>query len=93
MLGYGLLAMSYFYGFGGIPGRNAGEFGKMKTAFAPVVLAWFLAVLYALTDEFHQSFVLGRHASLVDVGVDAVGAAGMLWIYNLWQNRKAERTI
>jgi VanZ family protein len=28
--------------------------------------AWLLAVLYALVDEFHQSFVPGRHPSLID---------------------------
>lgn len=29
--------------------------------------------VYALFDEFHQTFVFSRHASLLDVGVDAVG--------------------
>lgn len=91
MLGYGLLAISYFYGLGGIPRRTAGENGNIKILFtAPIVLAWIFAVLYALTDEFHQSFVPGRQASLVDIGVDAVGAAGMLWLYHLWQKRKAK---
>ena len=39
--------------------------------------AWSLvfAVLYAITDEFHQGFVAGRHPSAVDVGIDAAGAA------------------
>jgi VanZ family protein len=38
--------------------------------------AWALvfAVLYAVTDEFHQGFVAGRHESAVDVGIDAAGA-------------------
>ena len=38
--------------------------------------AWALvfAVLYAITDEFHQGFVAGRHESAVDVGIDAAGA-------------------
>jgi VanZ family protein len=31
--------------------------------------------LYSLTDEFHQRFVPGRHASLVDCGIDVAGAA------------------
>jgi VanZ family protein len=33
-----------------------------------------LAILYAITDEFHQGFVAGRHESAVDVGIDAAGA-------------------
>lgn len=38
------------------------------------VTAWLLAVTYGITDEFHQSFVPRRHASVFDVFVDAVGA-------------------
>lgn len=37
----------------------------------PALLA---TVAYAATDEFHQHFVPGRHASAVDVAIDTVGA-------------------
>src|SRR5919204_1324201 len=39
-------------------------------------------IAYATTDELHQHFVRGRHASPVDVAIDAVGLAlGMLlWL-------------
>jgi VanZ family protein len=39
-------------------------------------------IAYAATDELHQHFVQGRHASPVDVAIDAVGVAlGMLvWL-------------
>lgn len=40
----------------------------------PWAWALLLAVLYAITDEFHQGFVAGRHPSPVDVGIDATGA-------------------
>jgi VanZ family protein len=30
--------------------------------------------LYAITDEYHQAFVPGRHASAKDVTIDTVGA-------------------
>jgi VanZ family protein len=41
-------------------------------------------VFYAVSDEFHQSFVAVRTASLVDVGIDSTGGilsqvAVMLW--------------
>ena len=37
-------------------------------------LALLLTVLYALSDEWHQTFVPGRHGQLFDVGVDSLGA-------------------
>jgi hypothetical protein len=39
-----------------------------------------IAVLYGATDEWHQSYVPGRTASLADWATDAIGAAGVLWI-------------
>jgi VanZ family protein len=46
----------------------------------PLALAAGLA--YAATDELHQYFVRGRHATPVDVAIDGVGIAiGMLvWL-------------
>jgi VanZ family protein len=35
--------------------------------------AFLAGVAYAVTDEFHQHFVSGRHASPVDVAIDSVG--------------------
>jgi VanZ family protein len=54
------------------------------------VAAWLLALLYACSDEFHQIFVAGRHASLLDIGIDAIGAAIALaaWI---WFRKRAFR--
>ena len=62
MLGYALLASTYWYGFGFKPKR--------------VWQAWLFAVIYALSDEFHQSFTPGRNSSYIDVFVfDGGGAA------------------
>ncbi|NQT95799.1 MAG: VanZ family protein [Candidatus Omnitrophica bacterium] len=38
------------------------------------VMAITLAVLYALSDEFHQSFVPNRHADILDLISDSLGA-------------------
>ena len=45
-------------------------------------IALAAGIAYAATDELHQHFVRGRHASPVDVAIDAVGLAlGMLvWL-------------
>jgi VanZ family protein len=37
-------------------------------------LAFFGAVLYSATDEFHQAFVRGRHGAPRDIAFDATGA-------------------
>jgi VanZ family protein len=38
-----------------------------------------LAATYALADEFHQAFVPGRGASLMDWGIDVAGACVAGW--------------
>ena len=38
-------------------------------------LAAAIAIVYAISDEYHQTFVHGRHGSAADVGVDAAGVA------------------
>ena len=44
--------------------------------------AWFFALCYAATDEFHQLFVAGRSGRLSDVCIDSVGAAlGLLFLF------------
>jgi len=44
-------------------------------------LAAVIAVLYAASDELHQSFVQGRHGTPVDVMIDSVGIglAALAW--------------
>lgn len=73
---YGLLALSYIRA---LPKRN-------------YFLAWILAILYALSDEFHQSFVPGRTSSLVDAFVfDNLGAIVALVLHQyltIKNNRK-----
>jgi len=51
-----------------------------------------IAVLYGLTDEFHQMFVPGRDASLLDLLADFVGAAIVQFI--LWgHSRMRQRDV
>jgi len=46
--------------------------------------AFAVGVLYATSDEVHQHFVSGRHASPVDVAIDAVGIAIGLAAWRRW---------
>jgi VanZ family protein len=52
--------------------------------------AWALgsSVLYAMTDEFHQGFVAGRHPSVVDVGIDTTGALIAVGVVSLVRSRR-----
>lgn len=60
-IGYGLLALSYWY--------------SMRWNGKKVWLVVLITMLYAISDEFHQSFIPGRRASLVDIFLyDTAGA-------------------
>lgn len=75
VIGYAMLAMCYWRAFG---------FRDDKRW-----LAWLLAVLYAVTDEYHQSFVPGRHPSVFDILVyDNIGALISLWLAGLFMKQK-----
>jgi VanZ family protein len=78
VLGYGLLALAYWRGFG------------LRAGKQPV--AWLLALAYAVTDEIHQSFVPGRHPSPVDVVLfDNLGALLALLVYTYYHQRTRSR--
>lgn len=53
----------------------------------PWVWAFALSVLYAASDEVHQGFVAGRHASLLDVGFDVAGALIAVAVVGLIRSR------
>jgi VanZ family protein len=75
IVGYAVLAFTYW---------RALEFKGNKRW-----VAWFLAILFALTDEFHQSFVAGRHSTIWDVMLfDNLGALISLWLVNRYRKQK-----
>jgi VanZ family protein len=46
--------------------------------------AWAIAVLYGVTDEFHQSFVPNRTPELRDLRSDAIGALAAIVAVKAW---------
>jgi VanZ family protein len=77
MLGYALIALSYWRALGFLPKRQW--------------VAWCLAILYAATDELHQSFVPGRSPSIWDVLVfDNLGAILALWLFRLHKTQRSD---
>lgn len=59
--------------------------GDKKWSTRSALLAFLLSSLYAATDEFHQSFVPSRGPSMIDVGIDSVGAAFSLLCLRLFK--------
>lgn len=59
-------------------------------------LAWLLATLYAVSDEFHQYHVPSRTASPTDVLIDSLGALTgllLLWVGHRWQRARAAAVL
>ena len=55
--------------------------GVTRTTLAA---AWGMAVVYGVTDEYHQSFVPNRHAELRDLAADAIGAFAATIVAGAW---------
>ena len=62
-------------------------FGGSRTLTVLRVVSVGLAVIYALSDEYHQTFVPGRNGNLFDVAVDGVGACVAMWL-DWWLARR-----
>lgn len=60
-------------------------FGKYRIIISPV-----MAILYAVSDEWHQSYIIGRTGHAIDVAVDSIGVLliVLLWLRWSWRNRK-----
>ena len=51
---------------------------KPQTKIA-LIWAFVFSFLYAISDEVHQGFVAGRHANILDVGIDSLGIVLVGW--------------
>jgi len=81
VLSYGILACLYH--------RALGQALRVSTTLR--ILCVGLAMAYGLTDEFHQTFVPGRHGQLVDVAIDGVGAS-LAMLLTWWLERRRTRS-
>jgi VanZ family protein len=52
------------------------------------LLATVIALLYAVSDELHQTQVEGRHGTPVDVAIDAIGMALAALSWTLTRRRR-----
>lgn len=57
------------------------DIDKKKALFISITIASF----YGISDEFHQSFISGRTATIRDTIIDTIGATIGV---NIWKNKK-----
>jgi len=74
---YALLAAASLYSL-------SDNFKSSKPLHAGLLTVLF-CLLYGMTDEYHQSFIPGREASIGDLAADSAGAAVLviLWLKKL----------
>jgi VanZ family protein len=81
-LAYGVLAWLYWRA---LRVHAKGNRGSAAVRAVSIVLT----VAYALSDEYHQTFVPGRNGNLVDVTVDGMGGCGAMLV-DRWLERRRE---
>ena len=59
--------------------------GRLRAAtWRALLAAWLISAAYGATDELHQFFVPGRHADLLDLAADALGALAAAGAIRAW---------
>ena len=81
-IGYALLGLSYFYA---LPSRLSIPYRA--------VMALLMAILFSLSDEFHQSFVEGRTSTVRDVLIDTGGAMLALFAAAVYSSSSRSSSI
>ena len=55
-----------------------------------LLISFAIATLYAISDEFHQSFVRSRGSSTIDVCIDVFGGiSGIFWSHRRNRSKKS----
>ncbi len=83
-IAYAILALSALWGISG----GKWLFPSATSAVAQyksVFFAFLITLLYAMSDEYHQTFVPGRHGMAWDVLIDTCGGVSALFL--IWRKR------
>ena len=88
----------HFIEYAILGGLLAWAFVKAKPPIVPSGLIWSLAalisILYGASDEWHQTFVPGRFATLADWVADVLGSiAGVLVVYLYYRTASTKKEI
>lgn len=66
---------------------------RMSVSVA-LLLAWLGAFVYAISDEWHQTFITGRVGHPSDVMIDMIGATiAALVLHRCWTQTRSEDHI
>ena len=76
-----------YFVFGGLLWRALRLQNPAGTRSRRLVLSLAITVIYAASDEWHQSFVPSRSASLIDVLIDTTGGLCGIWSFKLRDSR------
>ena len=59
------------------------------------IIVFFISIafcsLYGLTDEWHQSFIVGRHSDILDWVADTIGAVLAMYFLKLYLSFKSKQ--
>ena len=80
VLAYGVLSVTFLYG--------QRPFVKHSNRMVISLMAVLFCIAYGISDEYHQTFIPGRFASLWDVVADGVGA---LLTAGIWLRKEGAR--
>ena len=58
-----------------------------KTKVKTILISIIICLLYSISDEIHQLFVIGRSGEITDVFIDTVGATLGILIYTCFKNK------
>lgn len=49
-----------------------------------MIIAVLFCILYAISDEIHQLFIINRHCSIMDMFIDSMGSLSGIIFYHLF---------
>ena len=58
-----------------------------------IIYSLLICFLYACSDEFHQLFIIGRSARVLDVIIDAFGSFCSISIFYIFNKKISKRSI
>ncbi len=85
MAAYGLLAATVLFA--------TSDKQKSTRPHRVIILTVIFCLLYGMSDEFHQSFIPGRTASVYDLMADGCGAALVCALWAKWLHRITSTTF